>query len=369
MGFNEKPILSFVAAGRNDNYQGNFLYRFSTAINYTSMELKKIGKLNEMEYVIVDWGSEIPLHTVLPLEDAAKKITRFIQVPPGVAREQDGPSPFATTSAVNVGIRRSRADYISTTVGDILYDSLILEKMCDVFSRKCHIKQPLEKTLFLIGLKNIPYDVASSNMDLVDVEKFIADHRDLLPIHPMAPYLCGGAAAFIMHRDRWSECQGWNESIRFWGWSDHDLKMRINLIYGVSDFSKEFGVYSYHLDHWPPNAPVRKDRNKYVFCTFTIGQESWGLADKDFDEYPVLDKPTRKLQNIPMKDGEPRRIKHLDNLFRFLFYNFNVSNVKLTILLFVHFIDDSPEKSFRRKFAYILKVLINRVSPVPNFDL
>jgi len=56
-----KYLISFIFCGRNDNYLGDFKYRITTAINCLCRNVKKIGRLNDMEVIVVDWNSEIPL--------------------------------------------------------------------------------------------------------------------------------------------------------------------------------------------------------------------------------------------------------------------------------------------------------------------
>ena len=56
-----KYLISFIFCGRNDNYLGDFKYRITTTISYLCRNLKRIGRLKDIEVIIVDWNSEIPL--------------------------------------------------------------------------------------------------------------------------------------------------------------------------------------------------------------------------------------------------------------------------------------------------------------------
>ena len=75
-----KPILSIVMPARNDNYMGNSNWRLENALNFSAIELDKLNKLEDVEVIIVDWGSKVPLHTVLALNEKADSIARFILV-------------------------------------------------------------------------------------------------------------------------------------------------------------------------------------------------------------------------------------------------------------------------------------------------
>ena len=78
---NHHPLISIVIPSRNDSYMGNSNWRLETAINFIALQLDLLNRLDDVEVVVVDWGSETPLHDDLQLTGEGEKITRYILVP------------------------------------------------------------------------------------------------------------------------------------------------------------------------------------------------------------------------------------------------------------------------------------------------
>src|ERR1700730_10004235 len=79
------PVLSLILCSRNDQYMGNSLWRLQTALNYVARNVEELGRENDVEVLVADWGSEVPLRDVLELSPAAARITSFIVIPPRTA--------------------------------------------------------------------------------------------------------------------------------------------------------------------------------------------------------------------------------------------------------------------------------------------
>lgn len=73
----QSKLLSVVVIGRNDNYMGNFKYHLTTCLNYISRNLKDLGRLDDVEILVIDWHSDIPLSKVLALGLEARQIWDF----------------------------------------------------------------------------------------------------------------------------------------------------------------------------------------------------------------------------------------------------------------------------------------------------
>lgn len=50
--------LSIVITVRNDNYIDHFINRLEFSINYFLYNADKLGFLKNIEFIVVDWGSE-----------------------------------------------------------------------------------------------------------------------------------------------------------------------------------------------------------------------------------------------------------------------------------------------------------------------
>ena len=77
-----RPKLSLILCTGNDSYQGNSVWRLQTALNYTAEAAAEVGRLDEVEIVVGDWGSETPVRDALSLTPEAARIARFVTIPP-----------------------------------------------------------------------------------------------------------------------------------------------------------------------------------------------------------------------------------------------------------------------------------------------
>src|SRR5882672_5606856 len=88
------PIISLILCSRNDQYMGNSRWRLNTTLNYLAQRMDELGREKDVEIVVADWGSTIPLREVLELSPAAARIVSFLLIPPGIARDLQKDSPF-----------------------------------------------------------------------------------------------------------------------------------------------------------------------------------------------------------------------------------------------------------------------------------
>jgi len=125
----DRPILSFVMHGRNDNFMGDFLWRLGTTINIISRSAKKLERLKDIEIIVVDWNSENPLHKVVQLVPEAKEITKFIPVPLEVAVPAQKDTHYPDSIVANTGLRRANGEFICQTGSDVLFTTSTLNSL------------------------------------------------------------------------------------------------------------------------------------------------------------------------------------------------------------------------------------------------
>ena len=354
-----KPLLSLVTSARNDNYMGNSNWRFETTINFIADKLAKIGKVQDVEFIVTDWGSDIPLHTVLSLTQEAQQISRFILVPFSLAKKINRDSSFAATIAINVGIRRAQGKFICLTCADVIWSEEFLQRLFDILSGKYEIGQPLKRIFFIFSRKNIPIEIVNQNPSLEYVDGFIQENGDNLTIDKLNPYFLAPAGSLMMHRERWYGCHGCDEKLIYWGWSDIDLVLRMRLRnYFCINMGKEHDMYTYHLQHYSSGYTPPK-WNPQVFNPFVVNDNNWGLANYQFEEFPPTTTPldvsgvtaTKILKN----DKHYYRIKHLLNLMKFACSNMNRKNLSLTISTLIKMLVFSPEGTIERKLYFYLR--------------
>src|SRR5262249_49549919 len=121
--------LSLILCSRNDEYMGNSRWRLETTLNSLGERIHRLGRSADVEVLVADWGSDVPLADAMTLEPAAAAIVSFVTIPPGVARARQGDSPFPEVLALNAAARRARGDYIGRIDQDTLVGDWFLKWM------------------------------------------------------------------------------------------------------------------------------------------------------------------------------------------------------------------------------------------------
>lgn len=153
---NNKPkyLISFVLCGRNDNYLGDFKYRITTTINYLCRNVKKIGRLKDIEVIIVDWNSEIPLAQEICIAKEINEVCKFIYVPPAIASKYNPNNrQFNSSVAPNVGITRADGEFILVMPADTLFSVPSLYNLFLLLDKKNNTAFDINKTMMTIGRK------------------------------------------------------------------------------------------------------------------------------------------------------------------------------------------------------------------------
>ncbi|UCD33245.1 MAG: hypothetical protein JSV38_05090 [Desulfobacterales bacterium] len=222
-------LLSLIIPSRNDTYMGPSNWRLETTINFLATELEKINRLEHTEVVVVDWGSKIPLHSVLSLTDSARRITRFILVPVAVHDAVRKDSDFPDSIALNVGIRRSFGSFICQTGNDILWPEHFLQPLFAMLEGDKTITTPVEKTQMIFSRKHIPWEIVSEKPTTKYLDDFINRYDLEIPVEPLNPFFLAPGGSVIMHRNMWCECRGYDETLIYWGANDVNLTLRMKL--------------------------------------------------------------------------------------------------------------------------------------------
>ncbi|MDZ4844504.1 MAG: hypothetical protein SH857_03030 [Chitinophagales bacterium] len=257
----QQPYVSFVIAGRNDDYGGDFNDRLSNSVNQLSYLLEKYQVPSE--YIVVNYN---PIAEKKSLFDAInwrqhRKYLRIriIDVSPEVHRANENPQlrkplPFYEYVAKNAGIRRAKGEYICAANPDIIFDPGIVEFLATQKLNKAHfyrtdrcdfIKpqspppadpkdfiQWLNPAIFRVFLKGNHYDYKVStklalpflrfyNNNLLKLDLLFAKYPKLgnafrwkINFHNAEYHFhCNVSGDFMMmHRDKWIAFHGFPES-------------------------------------------------------------------------------------------------------------------------------------------------------------
>jgi hypothetical protein len=289
------PALSLILCSRNDEYMGNSRWRLETALNYVADQIETLGREQEVEVLVADWGSEIPLRDVLQLSRAAAKIVSFILIPPEIARLLQQDSPFPEVLALNAAARRARGTYI----GRIDQDTLVGFRFLDVFFQlndgRRKLEVPLNQALLYSNRRSIPYWFAVGCPDGRHVAKFIrllgsscSVKRARSPNKEFWTYFVG---IWLIHRDLWTECGGYDESFIYYNWMEVEMILRLSQKYTLVDLGKIVDYDFYHLDHLNPRVKNRRcdiGHRENLFdnphpvtspLPYHPNSASWGLAE------------------------------------------------------------------------------------------
>ncbi len=283
----KSPLISLIVGGRNDSYMGDFKWRFSAAINFLCQSLKEIGRIGDLELVVCDWGSEVPLHKVLTLCPEAKDVVRFVIVPPEVANSimDSKECAFPIPIVQNIVIRRSRGQFIGQTDSDVLYTtSTLLSLFAALEGKVPHV--PFEKAFLTGGRRHLALPQILSQPSYVQLRDYVLRNGFLL--NPEIPQ-AGSAAPtslVMMHRDLWFEMNGYDEKWVHWGWMDLDLALRATQRYPIIHLDN-FGLNLIHLEHYvvrdyDPKKHFRRTNRSDDNPAYVANDELWGLADHDF---------------------------------------------------------------------------------------
>lgn len=292
------PKLSLILCTRNDSYQGNSVWRLETALNYTAGAAAELGKPDEVEIVVGDWGSETPVRDALSLTPEAARITRFVTIPPEIARAEQKDSPFPEVLALNAAARRARGEYIGRIDQDILVSRHFLETFFWL-TEKRRLLVPLEKAVLISNRRNIPYRFAVHVPSLPVVDRYVRWFGRRLPRMDPPPahlfYQCW-IGILLMHRDVWHDCGGYDERFIYMDFMEMDVILRLSARYQVVDLGELADCAFYHLNHERPR--VSRHVNRYrrkvnpwrtlddMPEEFAPNGGEWGLVKHDLEVLP-----------------------------------------------------------------------------------
>lgn len=332
-------VLSIVIAARNDNYGGDFLYRFKTAMQMTIDGITSSGYVDDVEIVIVDWGSEIPLHTVVPSDG---NLIRYIMVPSSVAQFYNQDSTFAVAMAINIGVRRCYGEYIAIEGADVIHSADFFKRLMPLIKGSGkYLNQNLSRCFCAIPLKHVPIEFLKSSPTVRDIDGYLHDNGEKLPFQEIMPFLFGAAGSLLMSRDMWYSMRGLDQRLIYWGWSDIDLALRARLKFTSISFGTDSGIYVYHLEHHTrPKDPLLDQISPEYFNPFTVNDYNWGAGDTVFDEVPQ-----RKHDALPNIAGSIEiskeylfKIKYLHIIFKGILFSSDFrtrNNCKMALMLFL----------------------------------
>jgi hypothetical protein len=292
-----RPSLSLILCSRNDAFQGNSLWRLETTLNHTARLADELGRLDDLEVVVSDWGSRVPLRDVVRLVPEARRVVRFVTVPFDLAEELQGDSRFAEVIALNAAARRARGSYIGRIDQDTLVGRRFLEWFFAAVDQGADGFN-MERAVMISNRRRIPYHFAVRCPPLPVVERYVDVFGRWLPRVPRGfsgHYWECYIGILLVPRALWQECGGYDESYIYYGLMEIDLFLRLRTRYAGVDLGAILGEDFLHLDHVPSWILARADRGAINPVLRTLESPPpdycpsgpwWGLASHDLPVEP-----------------------------------------------------------------------------------
>jgi hypothetical protein len=292
----QQPILSLILCTRNDQYMGNSRWRLQTTLNYIAQNVHTFGQEQHVEVIVTDWGSEVPLREVVQLSPVAAKIVSFLHVPPETARPLQKDSPFPEVLALNAAARRVRGQYIGRIDQDTIVGTRFLKTFLDMSRGVRKPDAPLETTLWFASRRSIPYRFAVRCPSFWAVDRYLHWFQPLLRVEhpiPLNPFYYHDVGIWLVHRDIWHECEGYNEKLIYMNVMEIEMISRLIEKYKMMDLGKIVNYDFYHLDHYHPwksrSSTTHRKENPFNYRekSFKPNGEKWGLIQYPLELLPV----------------------------------------------------------------------------------
>ena len=267
----------------------DFRYRISSTVEHYARSLKALGRTDQVEVVVVDWGSEIPLSKSLRLGPEACRISRFLYVPSNtIAATQGGRDYFNIARACNVALRHAKGKFLFVTNADPLMPRSGLEMFLRVLSGEVDVPVDIERTFMVVPRLQVPWQFIQREPSLEEWDRYLFFNEYTLPREPITPqsYLFGSSAGFAFSRKMNDLVGGLNENQPGWGWNDMEFGFRA-VQEGSYVYLSNLGVQMFHMEH-PPGAGSRSERpilTNLIWPTQSrANPENWGLHREPIEE-------------------------------------------------------------------------------------
>ncbi len=390
-----EKLLSICTMGRDDDFAPDFRYRLTTTVNYLARNLFQLGRLDDVEIVVTDWGSEVPLAKSLALSPQAAEICRFVFVPPEVVRTlQGGRDDFHTSFAINSGIRRAQGEFILIGAGDTLIPQHSLDMILRVIENKLSLSVRADKTVFLCPRYHIPWQFVEHQPELEAWDRYLLLSASELNYTDESKLgIFSGVGGFLMHRDLWQEARGFDERFGGWGFQDIDLGLRISQTHPWIGLSS-LGVNSYHMGHRPVGrrtATIANANPHNHNSKVQANSEGWGLRDWEFHEQrpgaecahnaiaveesdcTAIDCPKKRIDEIAKEMAAAPVLEHVRRCVRYFPRNpAPRDEIEALVFLAWHSLRCLPrcylEFGVRRGYAAAVVAAANPAAEIYGFD-
>ena len=251
--------LSLVLGSRNDNYTGNPMERLRTVLEY----IEKHFADKDVEVIIGDWGSEIPIAEVVPEYDFLK----FAYISPDITRSmlENCPVDFSEVLAVQAAARKATGDHI----GRIDQDTILGPKFVDWYYNTEHdpndfyfcTRREMPENVFTLDSANAPHDSKRPTG--------FEFWRDAVGI-------------FLIPQSMWFETTGYDQKNVLGNHMEHEYVMRLSRVGRLVNIGPSIDWEAFHIWHSRDDCKARPRNNQ--LSTLQLKQlpliantKNWGI--------------------------------------------------------------------------------------------
>ena len=201
--------------------------------------------------IVADWGSNLPLCSVVKLTPEAASAVRFLTIPPHIAEAEQRDSPFPEVLALNAAVRRAQGQYIGRIDQDTLVGRRFLTWFFSALEDEA-VGIQLAKCVMISNRRRIPYRLAVRSPSFEVMERYMRWFGRFLPtmaVHRPEIYWDTYIGILLFHRDLWYETRGYDETFIYMDYMEQDIFLRLTAKYEGFDLGAEVNSDFYHLDH------------------------------------------------------------------------------------------------------------------------
>ena len=248
--------LSFIFSCKNDDYVKDFVKRMEYSVNYNLKIIEEIGKLDQIEFIIVDWGSEIEISENFKVFD--KKFVdkiKFYYFNTKITKNsaRDLPGNFWQELTHNCGIVRSKGSHIITGHHDVIFSYSSWINIFRVIEDERYDNNifwlPRIELNNIFLRKHLDFNNFRNYLDRIFLSKLRISHANMQ--HG------GGASGFLVKKNIFQEKFGISENLKSKGrysGSDADLWQKASIDHDHQDGLSE-GIISYKF-------PIHSNKSK-----------------------------------------------------------------------------------------------------------
>jgi hypothetical protein len=330
---------------------GNSRWRLETSINLTVLNAKEANFLNNLEIIVSDWGSDVPLSDALILIPETRGVVKFVHIPQKVAIVEQKDSKFPEVIALNTAARQATGEFIGRIDNDTIVGTDFFRNFLSLCNQNSSDSLDLDDSFLFVERRSVPFRISSKSLPLNQIKWFVQTFQNFLTVETATDwgkeFWHSPVGIMMFNRDIWMAAQGYDESLIYWGWMEGDLALRLGQKHKIIEFSKYVGYHLYHLEHYS-NLTEYKDRNgaatprkknqpKFNGLRYTVNSSSWGLDQL----------------NLKLVDYNPKSFRG---------GNFMIGFYKLFVGILLLLKDKIEEES--RKFHSTAKIFLGRFNPL-----